>query len=409
MTIDRSAPLLPLDEFRRIMGIHPFHFWQLQDATLAPVTSACNTLVFESSWQYADAAGRADILRAIQHAEDKLTDYLGFAPAPRAEYDEVQFPQFYDARNTYLSSADAQGRWLSLNLKKRKVQTLGTMTVLSIGDAAVTLSDADGDGLSDTFTLSIATTVTDPDQLAVYFAAADRYDGSGISDRWRITPVSVSIAGGVATIKGRAWCIVKPVQYAGVRRTGLEATGSVYATSLTVCRRAVDTTQQGAFVWEASPGAGCDTSDPSSYQLATARYIVRNSDAGIVAGEAAVLDSDTGDWGATAWPVSYAPERAQVNYTAGYTEGGPVMSAWMQVVVARLAAAELATKICACKDANREMSRWQFDLALQSGAEGVEGYQVSFEDLNCPFGTRRGQIHAWKEIQRIAVHRAVVV
>lgn len=407
--IDRSAPLLPLDEWRRIMGFHPFHFWQLADTALAPVTSACNTLVFESSWQYADAVGRSDILRAIQHAEDKLADYLGFAPAPRQEYDEVPFPQFFDPRNTYLSSADAQGRWLALNLTKRRVATLGTLTVAEIGDAAVTLSDTDGDGLNDTFTVSIATTVTDPDQLAVYFAAADRFDGSDLSERWRVVPVSVSIAAGVATIKGRAWTIVKPVQYSGVGRNGLEATGNVYAGTLTVARRAVDTTQQGEWLWETSPGGGCDTNDPSGYYAQGARYIVRNSDAGIVAGEAAEYDTDAQVWGATAWPVAYAPERARVYYTAGYTDGSAPMAEWMKIVVARLAAAEMAAPICGCKVANRELSRWQFDLALQSGAADAEGYQLSFEDMNCPFGTRRGQVYAWHEIQRIVQHRAVTV
>jgi hypothetical protein len=409
MTIDRSAPLLPLDEWRRILGIHPFHFWQLQNTALAPVTSACNTLVFEASWQYADAVGRSDIVRAIQHAEDKLTDYLNFAPAPRQEYDELAFPQFYDARNTYLSSSDAQGRWLSFNLKKRKVQTLGTLTVAAIGDAAVTLSDIDGDGLDDTFTLSIATTVTDPDQIAVYFDTTDRFDGSGISERWRIQPVTVSISGGTATIKGRAWTIVKPVQYSGVGRAALEATGAVYATTLTVARHAIDTTQQGEWIWEATPDGGCDTNDPSSYLSQTARYIVRNSDAGIVAGEAAEYDTDALLWGATAWPVAYAPERARVYYTAGYTDGGPVMSEWMKIIVARLAAAELAAPICGCKVANRELSRWQFDLATSGASADAEGYQMSFEDMNCPFGTRRGQVYAWKEIQRIVEHRAVVV
>lgn len=406
-TIDRSAPLLPLDEWRRIMGYHPYHFWQLQDATRAPVTSACDSLVFEASWQYADAVGRSDIQRAIQHAEDKLTDYLGFAPAPRMEYDEVPFPQYYDPRNTYLSSADAQGRWLSVNLSKRKIRDIGTLGVTAIGDAAVTLSDDDGDGLSDTFTLSIATTITDPSQIAVYFASADRFDGSGPSERWRIQPVSVSIASGTATIKGRAWTIARPVQYAGVGRVALEATGDVYAATLTVARRAIDTTQQGEWLWEASPGAGCNTHDPSSYLSLPARYIVRNSDAGIVAGEAAVYDTDALVWGATAWPVAYAPERARVCYTAGYFDGSAPMAEWMKIVVARLAAAELAAPICGCKVANRELARWQFDLAL-SGGEG-ESYQTSFEDLNCPFGTRRGQVYAWKEIQRITEHRAVVV
>ena len=42
--------LLPLDSWRQILAFHPYHFWQLANAT-TPVTSACNGLVKEYAWQ----------------------------------------------------------------------------------------------------------------------------------------------------------------------------------------------------------------------------------------------------------------------------------------------------------------------------------------------------------------------
>jgi hypothetical protein len=70
-----------------------------------------------------------------------------------------------------------------------------------------------------------------------------------------------------------------------------------------------------------------------------------------------------------------------------------------QVVVARMAAAELARPICACDVANRELYRWQFDLARTSGAND-EGYgAVSATDLDNPFGTRRGHVYAWRFVK----------
>ena len=413
---DRSAPLLPLDDFRRIMGFNPWHFWQLAGGAV-PVVSHCNSLVLQHAWQNDDASGRADILEAITSAEAKLTQHLRFPPAPRPEYDELQFPQFFDPRNSYLSSADAKGRWLSIDVRKRHVRTLGQMTVTSIGDAAVTLSDLDNDSLNETFTVSIATTVTDPEQIAVYFAAADRYDGTGLSNRWRVQPITVTISGGTATITGRAWTIVRPVLHEGAAVAVLNpATSGNYASTLTVARRAVDTTQQGELLWETSPGSGCngctsvnDSLDPSGYTTLPARWIVRDAELGTVAGEAAYYDSTTGDWIANGWPVAYAPERARIAYTAGYPSVNGQMDEWMKIIVARLAAAELARPICGCTVANRELSRWQFDLATQGASPDAESYALGFADLENPFGTRRGQVFAWRQVKELFVNRGLAV
>lgn len=419
-TIDRSNSLLPLDEWRRIMGFNPFHFWGLANPTV-PITAACNALVFQYAWQNVDAIGRHEIVEAIISAERLLHEHLGFAVAPQFESDELTFTYYFDPRGTYLSSIDALGRWLSLQTKSQHIQTIGSQALTLIGEAAVTLSDADSDTLEETFTLSIATTVTDVNQIAVYFVAADRFDGSDVSERWRVQPVSVSVAGGTATIKGKAWTIVRPVLYEGFNKDALDPdVAGNFASSLAVYRLAVDTTQQGEFIWETSPGdcEGCNNpvtlneSDPSGYTLEPARYVVRNAELGFVAGETAELDTVANEYIATAWPVSYAPQKARVNYKAGISlESDGVrngqMAERMKVIVARLAAAEMAKTICGCEVANRELSRWQFDLARTAGA-GDEAYQIGFKDLENPFGTRRGHLYAWKQIEMMRNQRAVI-
>ena len=71
--------------------------------------------------------------------------------------------------------------------------------------------DANGDGVNELATFTQATTATDPSQIAVYFAAADRVNGDPVAEPYRIRPLAVTIAGGVATIKGDAWLFVAPI------------------------------------------------------------------------------------------------------------------------------------------------------------------------------------------------------
>jgi hypothetical protein len=62
--------------------------------------------------------------------------------------------------------------------------------------------------------VTVATTLTDPGEVAIYFVLGDRLDDDmALSARWRIEPVSVTISGGNATIKGKRWLVVKPLLY----------------------------------------------------------------------------------------------------------------------------------------------------------------------------------------------------
>jgi len=401
-TPDRSAPLLPLDEWRRIIGWNPWHFWGFSNATLAP-TSACNSVVKQYAWQGTDAAGRADVLDAIQTAEDKLRLHLGFSVAPRYELDDVTWPRSNNMRATRLWSADAAGRWVNVHVKNGYVKQLGIPARALIGNATVVFHDYDNDGLNEAFTLSIGTTVTDVSELAVYFKATERFDGSGVSERWRVQPLQISIASGTATITGRTWTIGKPALYEGVSSADIDPTNAAnFPTELAVYRYYTDTTDQGLFVWESAPGACCDeSSDPSSYYTANARYTLRDAALGYVGGEAATYNTTTALWEAACWDLDYEPTFARVSYLAGSSLENAQMSGRYKAIVARLAAAELSRRICACDAANHELHRWQFEMSRAAGAND-EQYQISEGDLSNPLGTRGGQIWAWKQVKSLA-------
>lgn len=423
--------LLPLDTWRQILAFHPYHFWQLANVR-TPITSGCNGLVRQYAWQNTDAVGRSEISEAIGTAEDRLREYLGYGVAPAARSATVAWPMLADRAITRITPMAPDGRYVSLALPDGYVQAVGVDTLTLIGTPAVIYSDRDGDGLNDTFTLTQATTATDPTQIAVYVSAADRLDGDGPSDRYRIAPVSVRISGGMATITGRAWLCVKPLRYEGVLAVpsagaadtsgGLDPGDTTnFVTALDVYQRTTDpngqtfATAQATLIWETRPCVGswclCNAQsvaaytpsgaafDPAAQAFAVARVGIRDSAHGVVTPAESVYNSDTGIWSQVRFDPLYAPDRVTIRYVAGYPlDADGQMAAHLRPVVARLAAAELTRPIAACDDANRELYRWQLDLA-RGGGKAIEQFQISQRDLDNPLGTRAGQVYAWKFVQ----------
>lgn len=410
--------LLPLEQFRKHFSFHPFHFWQLADTELVPVTTACDTTVYQYAWQGLDAAGRSEIQEAIEEAEQKLRRYLGYRVAPQYVESVVNYPLYTDHRLWNFSEIDANGRWISVQLPEGEIQAIGVESLTAVGTANVVATDEDNDNLDDTFTLTIATTETDPDKLAVYFTAADRLDNQPAGDRWRIQPVQVQISGGVATIIGRYWLLVKPILYEGVSKRALDPTdASNFVTQLEVKIRTTNpagtTTDdsQAVLIWETSPwpywwgGGGCcggstDSSrDPAAIAQGVARASIRDAKNGIVTIGAASYNSTDGIWHAIDWSVCRPPDRVKIRYLAGLPlEDGQMQNFW-QSVVAMMAAAQMNRPICACDTANRKLYDAQFDLARAAGAND-EQYSIAPEDLANPFGTRRGQIRAYQLVRR---------
>jgi hypothetical protein len=415
--------LLSLEQFRIIMGFNPWFFWGLASTTKTPLSSACNGLVYKYAWQSVDAAGRVDIQNAIDAAEERLIDYLEFAPAPHYVESTVEWPRYNQQQLGRLFPVDARGRWMSVQLPEGKVQKIGIETYTHIEDASVVLTDADSDGLKDTFTLITAAALgtTKTDEIAVYFKTTDQLDGAGPCERWRIQPVKVKIMAGVATITGPAWMLVKPLKYEGMGVAALDPdTAANFVTSLDVERHwtnpdglTVDDSQ-AVLIWETLPQPYYldyvpSSSDPAAIGQVVARAGIRNADIGEVIPAEAVYDAVSGTWYAESWcGPKRPPDRVKVRYLAGEPLVSGEMNWSWQKIIARLAAAELARSICGCAEANRELYTWQFDLS-RAGGRDEEQYKVSDEDLSNPFGVRRGHVYAWKQVKNLALMRGILI
>lgn len=426
----------PLDTFRAVLGYNPWHFWG-QSNDLVPVTDACNTRVLEYAWQAADATGRHEIRQAIQTAEERLFEYLKFRVRPQYVEKLIQFPRPANAAWQYMRPVDASGRWLSLNLKEGYIREMGIEQLLAIDEPAVVYSDEDGDQLIDTFTLTIATALTNQEQLAVYFNAADRQN-EAVGEDWRIEPVKARVSGGNTIITGPSWLMVRPIKYRGVRPQAIDPNDTTlltnnFAQTVEVYRRstngngALTSNAQAVLVWESNPppwsypclNPECtqllyDTSgeDPAGLAYAVARAQIRNPRTGEVYMGEATFDEDNQVWVKRNWGGCRQPDRVIVRYLAGadrreinsriYSGGS-----WEQIV-ARLAMAELSRPICGCDMANQSLYHWQFDMSRAAGAND-EQYSISPADLNNPLGTRRGAVYAWKQVQNLKVTRGVLV
>ena len=406
--------LLSLETWRNLMGFHPYHFWQLSSTDKVPVDTGCNTLVWSYPWLSVDAASRQDIAQAIETAEQKLTSYLGYAPAPRYTTTTLEWPPSGGPWGS-------DGRWLSVPLMDGFVQAVGTEQLTLLGTPALVFTDPDGDGLFDTWTATLATTITDTAQIAAYYAAADRLNSDPAGDAWRIQPITVSISAGVATIRGRAWQIVKPILYEGFASDAIDPNPalltSTYVGTLDIYQRttAMDgttvATSQGVVTWETQPWhgwacccSGCVAAsnpysgsfyDVAAVAQAVARVGIRDARHGLVTPAGSLYNTAAQTWSSVDWAVCSAPDRVTVRYLAGFPLGSDgLMQEPYRTVVARLAAAELARNVCGCEQANRALYYWQHDLAQT--ARGDELFGISPENLNNPLGTRRGQVYAWK-------------
>lgn len=407
--------LLPLETWRLLLGWNGWHFWGLSDPQYTPLVAACPDLLYKYAWQGTGQGSREDITQAIEEAERKFRWYMNFRPAPEYTTDEVGFPAYYLTGTTWLSRAAIDGRYPSVTLPEGYVQAIGTERLTLIGNATLAYTDADGDGLDDTFTATIATTETDPDKIAVYFRDTDRWDDSPVGADWRIEPVRVTISGGNATIVGRRWQVVKPVLYESQpQEVPLDPTdNATFVTQLAIYQRTTDptgttaTTSQVMFSWEGIPsdwwyGLCCGNvdngSDPAAVGTVAGRGGVRNSRLGIVSVGSSVYNSDSSTWVSAPWGSCRTPDRVTVRYLAGY----PLVNGQMQKdyarVLAMLSAAELPNPPCKDDAARARMHHWQFDLSRAAG-EMEEQYSISQEDLNNPFGTRRGQVLAWKHLK----------
>jgi hypothetical protein len=389
------APITPLEIFRTVLGMNPLHFYGLWHASLAPVgAGGCDPLVAMYQWQAINAIGRIEVLGALESAERKLQDSLGYAIGARYTSVEMPWPT---------SQRQRAHAWYAHSLvvpNEAYIQALGTETRTAINlAAAVVYSDQDNDTYNETFTIQVATAITDPAQIVAYVAEGDQVDSRTMNgEEWRITPIKVTIAGGIATITGSAWLLVRPILYEGMApaNNGIDAADpAVYLQTLSIYSTK-QSDDHGTVYYDASPWpTWCcfPDGDPAGVALGNVRGALVNPKAGIINPVVSVYNSSTAKWSAASLcGQCRPPDRIKVNVLAGLPRmpSGAILSKLQRVVIG-LAVAELDGQLCGCTNANRQYGWWQHDISRTTGPD-----QFAFKEkrIDTRFGTKRGQIDA---------------
>ena len=401
---------LSLNRWLALMGFNPWHSFQLVNS-LIPVNASCSTVMNEYDWQFADRAGRSSIRTAIQRAEDLMRQYMIINPVPAYREVTLQYPKLGDARFMRLLDVGSDGRWLSIALPEGEIRCLGIPTDSTPDVVALVYTDEDLDGLFETATCTATVPAnTTEDEVIARFIAAD----CGPVTPPEVRPRSVSISGVTATVVFDTWTLVRPIRYQGANVQPLDP-GNGVAPAATVCAPTIEIFQRhcdptgttedtcmALLTWETQPWpmwGGCcspanNSGDPAATATALCRAVIRNADAGIVAFGQAAYNATTQTWQSVCdWTRCRPPDTVTIRYQAGLALEGIQMQQHAAVVVARLAAAELARPICACTSANKELSEWQWDLSRTGATDQL--YSAP-NDLTNPLGSRRGQIYAYR-------------
>lgn len=398
---------LPLDRWAKVLGINPRHFAQVS-AVVNPATM-CSSPVKQHAWQEANQIGREDIAQAISQAEQILEGNLGHRLLPTWEVDEFQRiprPGLAELYNLY----GANPRWQKITVETDWGHYLyGGKEAKTLIDAAVPIvySDVDTDGYSETATIVVATTITEPSEIAVYFP-----DENG-NTAWEIRPLrSVTIAGGLATIVIERHQVVLPELWEAYEPELVNGeVDANFLATVDVYRHWSDPSAQANLVWEGSPNWGCcGLAECVACQLATqaACLTARDNRVGRITFAASTWDADALQFNHASLSGCRAPDAIRMWYRAGLQDKALAyptlqMSPQWERAVTYLSLALLDRPLCGCNNLDALGIFWRTDLALDSGLSSSitnqqVKYQVSPRLLDNPIGTRRAEIYAWQQV-----------
>lgn len=411
MATASSKTLLSLDRFAKVAGIHPLHFNQVVVPEIAE-GSTCDVPILQYSWQAAGRIGREDIAEAIAQAEDMIRGAAGFLPAVDWTLDEPALsvrpanPLWYNG-----PGMDVRGQLNTVRTGLGYVW-MGGQKGKSIIEAAapIVYSDTDGDGYFETATIVAATTVTDTQEIALY------YPGLSGVDAWEIRPLrSVVIAGGVATITCRREQLVLPGLLETLTPGGVNGlTNANFLTTIDVYRLYNDPSVQAQTIWDRIGGVCCTSDDCAAcaFGVAAGCLTVRIPRVGMVSVAPGTWDAENEGFTTTGWAECRSPDRLKLWYRSGWKNTSlewpyRQMDPLWERAITYLAMSLLERPLCACEPLESAFRHWREDLSHNESTPGKSSsWQVSRGKLENPFGMTRGALYAWDVVSRYAVGNA---
>lgn len=391
---------LPLDQWASIIGLSPLGFNQLHSETLEQNT-VCGDLFYQSSWQHSDRVGRDDIAMAIQQAEQEIAREVGFNLIPdwtveeRLPYPRPASPELY--------GMGYNPRWQakSVELPRGWIISGGvkTKTLIQAG-AAIVRTDDDVDTYAETCTVTVATSVTDVNEIRAYYPAK-----SG-SDAWEIRPITVTLSGGNAIIKFKAWQVAAANQMDALNAEPLDAdVAGSYETTIDVYRVYNDPSTQAQLMWEDTPNC-CGSCTACQFETQAACFHLRDPRMGFAVPTPATWSSADQEFTAQEFTACREPDQVRFWYWSGYQDQSLArpkveMSTYWKYAVAYFAASKFERPVCGCSNVNQFIEKWRRDAAFSSQEEG--GFTVTAEIAANRLGTSMGALYAWRRIQQLGV------
>lgn len=404
--------LIPLDRAAKILGIDPFHF-NMITTLRRPQTNACDDIWFQYADQRIGQASRYDLSVALFQAEQQTTQYLGYSPLPTWFSDEersIAVP--YAVELTNYRGINSRGKPKSIRSKFGYVIEAGARAKTLIEErSSVSYCDLNGDGYEETATVTVSTTVTDPQEISIYFTGKDG------EDVWEIRPIDVSISSGIATITFQKYLVPLPELWENEPseddpqwRTIDGDNEENFVETVDVYRVYTDTSNQATLYYENNCGSCGGSGCPScEFDTESACLRVRDSRLGVFSYSAATWDEDTESFVFS--DGCYAnPSKIKINYRAGFVNGGTAartkypykqMDTMWERSIVYYAFTLLDRADNVCDNTQNIWKNMSEDLAL---AEGGRSFSMSFKHMQNPMGTTRAAINLWRMIEQ---HRLV--
>lgn len=428
--------LLPLDTYAQIMSISPAQFNRLRFPSISPepfFVSAANAnkpLWYQFDWQAPGQLSIDTLARTIQTAERDIESFLGYSIAPNWISQEVhQYPREYRP-DFYGNGLDVRGQMKTIRTKRGRVIAAGRRATTLLGTPAVSgaslvYTDPNGDGWDTLATITVPTTLTNVDEIKLYFT------GNGGDPIWEVRPVkSKAIVGVNVVITVDSWLLVDPDLQNALptdEETSIDGGNSAnYVQNIEVRREFTDFTLPSAqFFWERKPRVGnhvfcptCTSCAGTGCEVCTligqdGCFHQRDVYSGLIVPVPAVYDATDARWERLKWAECREPDLVKVWYYAGEQserflrdEVTDPLDLRLARIVAQMATARLTCNFRTNNNVATMVEYWRRDMA-ESGAD-LSTIFTPPDILNNPFGTHRGEVEAYRALNFHTERRAKV-
>ena len=393
---------LPLDEWAKIIGLSPIAFNGLDSNLLN--NNVCGELFYQYDFQHSDRIGRDTIARAIREAELEMAKEAGFNLMPdwtteeRLTYPQPGMPGVFNMYGT-----NPRGMLNSVELRRGHIISGGvkTKTLVQAG-AAIVRTDEDTDGYTETCTVTVPTTVTDENEIRVYYPAKNG------ADSWEIRPITVTLSGGNAIIQFKAWQVTAANQMDRLDAEPLDAAlAASYETTVDVYWVYNNPNTQLQFMWENDGNfETCGTCAACQFSTQAGCFHLREERLGYIVPAPASWDSANSQFVTQEWTACRAPDQLKVWYYSGWQDKAldrpkVTLDPYWKNAIAYFACSKFDRPVCGCSNVSQFIDKWRRDSAFSSQEEGA--WTMTPEQAGNKLGTSQGAFYAYRAIHRNGV------